>query len=129
MAYVDVGERIREARKMMGLNQEELAELARLNRVTVAKYESGKVEPGAQALSRIADALDVTTDELLGRGSADGLGAGELAPPHTPEARTLAAGVDRMSKEERDRVLKMVRLMFEHADYFDERNDDDGSST
>ena len=67
MTYIDVGDRIRDARKRMGLNQEELAEMARLNRVTVAKYESGKVEPGAQALSRIADALEVTVDELLGR--------------------------------------------------------------
>lgn len=63
----DIGKRIAEFRRGKGLSQDELAELAMLNRVTVAKYETGKVEPGAQALSRIADALEVTTDELLGR--------------------------------------------------------------
>lgn len=63
----DVGERIREFRKQAGLNQDQLAELSSLNRVTVAKYESGKVEPGAKALSRIADALEVSVDILLGR--------------------------------------------------------------
>lgn len=63
----DIGKRIAEFRKGRGLNQDELAELAALNRVTVAKYETGRVEPGAQALGRIADALEVTTDELLGR--------------------------------------------------------------
>ena len=67
MAYTDVGERIREFRKRMGYNQDELAELASLHRVTVAKYETGTVEPGAQALSRIADALEVSVDALLGR--------------------------------------------------------------
>lgn len=66
MSY-DVGERIREFRKQAGLNQDQLAELSSLNRVTVAKYESGKVEPGAKALSRIADALEVSVDVLLGR--------------------------------------------------------------
>ena len=64
---INVGDQIRELRKTRGLNQDQLAEMANLNRVTVAKYEAGKIEPGAQALSRIADALEVTTDELLGR--------------------------------------------------------------
>ena len=67
MAYIDTGERIREIRRQRGLSQDQLAELASLNRVTVAKYESGKVEPGAQSLGRIADALEVSADTLLGR--------------------------------------------------------------
>ena len=67
MVYTDVGENIRDIRKLRGLNQDQLAELACLNRVTVAKYESGKVEPGAKALCRIADALEVSVDTLLGR--------------------------------------------------------------
>ena len=67
MVYTDVGENIRDIRKLRGMNQDQLAELACLNRVTVAKYESGKVEPGAKALCRIADALEVSVDTLLGR--------------------------------------------------------------
>lgn len=125
MAYSDVGNRIRDTRKKAGITQEQLAELARLNRVTVAKYEAGTVEPGASALSRIADALDVTVDELLGRESTDAQEETESAHPLTPEARTLAAGVDRMSKEERERLLQMARLMFDYADYFDEKENAD----
>jgi transcriptional regulator with XRE-family HTH domain len=67
MALQDVGERIRSRRKALDLNQDQLAELSSLNRVTIAKYESGKVEPGANALSRIADALETSVDALLGR--------------------------------------------------------------
>ena len=63
----DIGKRIAELRRDRGLNQEQLAEMAVLNRVTVARYESGKLEPGAQALARIADALDVSVDAILGR--------------------------------------------------------------
>jgi len=67
MPYLDVGENIKDIRKLRGLNQDQLAEMACLNRVTIAKYESGKVEPGAGALWRIADALEVPVDVLLGR--------------------------------------------------------------
>ena len=67
MPYRTTGEAIQELRKSRNLNQDQLAELASLNRVTIAKYESGKVEPGAQALARLADALDVSVDEILGR--------------------------------------------------------------
>ena len=69
MSLYDIGERIKLRRKALGMNQDDLAELASLNRVTVAKYETGKFEPGAQALARIADALETSVDELLGRTS------------------------------------------------------------
>jgi transcriptional regulator with XRE-family HTH domain len=38
-----------------------------LYRVTIAKYETGQIEPGALAIGRIADALGVSADELLCR--------------------------------------------------------------
>lgn len=63
----DVGKTIAKIRRERGLSQDELAELAMISRISVARYETGKFEPGAQALNRIADALEVTTDELLGR--------------------------------------------------------------
>lgn len=63
----DIGKRIASIRRERGYSQDQLAELALLHRVTLAKYESGGVEPGALALSRIADALNVSTDELLCR--------------------------------------------------------------
>ena len=63
----EIGQRIAEIRGRQNLTQENLAELARLSRISIARYESGKIEPGANALNRIADALGVTTDELLGR--------------------------------------------------------------
>jgi repressor LexA len=41
--------------------------MALISRITLARYETGVIEPGAFALSRIADALNVSTDELLCR--------------------------------------------------------------
>ena len=63
----DIGKRIAELRRERGYNQDQLAEMALLNRVTLARYETGVIEPGVLALSRIADALSVSTDELLCR--------------------------------------------------------------
>ena len=63
----DIGNRIAEIRRKRGLNQDELAELSTLSRISIARYETGKFEPGAKALARIADALEVSTDVLLGR--------------------------------------------------------------
>lgn len=112
MSYFDTGERIRDIRKERGLNQDQLAELASLNRVTIAKYESGRVEPGAHALSRIADALDVSADVLLGR-------TDEVRPapesPQTEEARIFLRGIDKLPQEERKQLLEMARLMFKHV--------------
>ena len=61
-----LGDRICSAREQLGWTQEKLAEAAGINRVTLAKYEAGRSEPGAMVLSRIAVALGVTADYLLG---------------------------------------------------------------
>ena len=71
MQLVEIGDNIRNCRKARGYNQDQLAELASLNRVTIAKYEAGKVEPGAKALIRIADALEISVDTLLGRNTEE----------------------------------------------------------
>lgn len=63
----DIGKRISAIRRDRGFSQEQLAEMSSVNRVTLARYETGMIEPGALALSRIADALNVSTDELLCR--------------------------------------------------------------
>lgn len=123
MTYAEVGERIRFLRKKMGLNQEQLAELARLNRVTIAKYESGKVEPGAQALTRIADALEVTVDELLGRDTQTGEAQSEA--PKTLEARIVSFGMDKLPQEERQKILDILQRMYDNNPDIFKRSDED----
>ena len=117
MAYFDTGGKIRELRKERGLNQDQLAELASLNRVTIAKYESGKVEPGAQALSRIADALEVSSDVLLGRSDEPK----EIRGPHTQEARIVSECVDKMPPGDREKALSILRAVY--SEYFEAEED------
>lgn len=113
---IRVGEQIKALRQKSGYNQEQLAELANLNRVTIAKYESGKVEPGAQALARIADALEVTVDELLGRNivSTENWNPDDMdyADKEDETIKIMTRGMKRMPAERRQRLLEMARLAF-----------------
>lgn len=123
MAYIDTGNRIRELRKARNLNQDQLAEMASLNRVTIAKYETGKIEPGAQALARIADALEVSTDVLLGRSDEPVQIADR---PKTLEARIISGGVDKLPKEQRETILNVIRAMHaNHPELFEEKGTDE----
>lgn len=62
-----LGERIRKARMIAGLTQDELADATGLSRVVISRYEKGKTDPSATALISIADALGITVDSLIGR--------------------------------------------------------------
>ena len=58
---------IREARIAKGLTQKDLARRMGVDRSTVTKWENDQSNPKVAALSKLADALGVTTDELLRR--------------------------------------------------------------
>ena len=112
----DIGNRIAEIRRLRGLNQDELAELATLSRISIARYETGKIEPGAKALGRIADALEISTDVLLGRSEEDMQQdiKEKLIKniPVTAEARTVSAGMDELPPEQRQLIVNMVTAMY-----------------
>ena len=123
MEHYVVGDQIRKYREKLGLNQDELAELSSIHRVTLARYEAGRVEPGAQALARIADALGVSTDVLLGRINESDA---EKAAPRTPEARIVSTGMDRLPQDARETILTVLRAMYQkdHPELFDQGGDD-----
>ena len=120
----DIGNRIADIRKARGLSQDELAELATLSRISIARYETGKIEPGAKALGRSADALEVPTDVLLGR-SDENLEMLSNSTPSTSEARILAKGIDKLPKEQREQALNVMKAMFaQYADYFEKGSEE-----
>lgn len=57
---------IRKDRKM---SQKDLAEAAGITANSIARYEGGSVIPQADSLCAMADALNCTTDQLVGRES------------------------------------------------------------
>ncbi len=59
--------RLYETRKMRDLNQEEVAKKANLPSTAISHFESGTRKPSFENLKKLADALEVSIDYLLGR--------------------------------------------------------------
>jgi transcriptional regulator with XRE-family HTH domain len=66
--YEALGRRIQQHRKKRRLTQEELGARLdpRVTRASIANIESGKQRVLAHSLAQIAEAFEVTTDELIG---------------------------------------------------------------
>ncbi|ANB55809.1 immunity repressor protein [Anoxybacillus sp. B7M1] len=62
-----LAQRLRFTRKAKKLTQEELAKIVNTTKGTISNYENGHSTPSNEMLSLLADALDTTTDYLLGR--------------------------------------------------------------
>lgn len=56
--------RLAEVRREKGWTQTELAEASGINRVTIARYETGKQSPTLRLLEKLAEALGVSISDL-----------------------------------------------------------------
>ena len=63
---VQIGTRIKELRLKRGLKQKELADKVQIPYSTFANYENNKREPNQEQIEKIAEALGVTSYNLLG---------------------------------------------------------------
>lgn len=61
------GERLKNARERRGLTPEQLAEMVGIAASRESEYESGRFAPQLEKAVRLAVALEVTLDELVGR--------------------------------------------------------------
>lgn len=61
-----IGERIKEKREEMGLNQKELAKQLNITPSAVNQYEKGEKTPSTEKLVKLAKILGVSSDYLLG---------------------------------------------------------------
>lgn len=60
-----MGEKLKAARQAAGMTQTQLAEAAGMTQRDISRYESGKHEPGALTLKRMAQALGCSMDVLV----------------------------------------------------------------
>lgn len=63
---ISLGENIKKSRKNKGLSQKQLAEILNLSEITIRRYEKCSNVPTIETLDKIAIALDVPLNELLG---------------------------------------------------------------
>ena len=64
---MDFPARLREVRKQRKMTQEQLGKRVDVTKVSISCYENGSRMPDVETLEKIADALDVSVDYLLGR--------------------------------------------------------------
>jgi transcriptional regulator with XRE-family HTH domain len=83
-------DRLKSTRELRGLNQAELALKAKLQPTAISHFETGSRSPSFDNLRRLADALSVSTDYLMGRTDEMKLAG--------PAADSLFRGLDRLSE-------------------------------
>jgi transcriptional regulator with XRE-family HTH domain len=100
--------RLRAAREMRKLSQLELAERARLQQAAVSHYESGARRPSLRNLGRLSEALEVTTDYLVGRSEST-----EVMPsPNEP----LFQDFGRLTTADRELARQLVAQLARRSD-------------
>lgn len=99
-------ERLRTARDKRGLSQADLATRAGFQASAISHFETGTRKPSFDNLRRLADALDVTTDYLLGRVTDAQALAG---------ADKLHRHLDRLTSQDRDIAEDFLKLLANKA--------------
>ena len=109
-------ERLKELREKNNLTQEQLAKKSGVSSRMIQRYEYGTSRPRLDAAEKIAKALNVTTDELLGNadmlvaqaGEKYGSKGAKQAQQLTDEVTGLFAGGD-MAEEDMDLMMKAIQ--------------------
>ena len=134
---------IRELRKKKGIQQKELAISIGVSQPTVSDWESNKSDPSGENLRKLAEYFEVDELIILGRASAipnqqlfipndpktSGVSETEQIvhhvleklniQPSTPEIRIVSGAMEKMSKDQQEQVVNVVRAMFaNHPELF-----------
>lgn len=98
-------ERIRQQRKKLKMNQEQLAAKAGITQATISAIELNKNEPSYKTVAKIAKALDVSTDYLI---------LGTANKPHervfSKQQQELLEIMQHMTEPEQIELLGAVRM-------------------
>ena len=89
----NVGERIHELRKNLGLNQEQLGSAVGLSRSAISQIELGNRSVKVEELEGLAGALDVSVEELMGKKE----GPEVVLPPKQEEKEKTSESFQRIS--------------------------------
>jgi transcriptional regulator with XRE-family HTH domain len=100
-------DRLKAARELRKLKQRELADRAKLPPSSIAHFEGGSRKPSFDSLRRIANALEVTTDYLLGR--VDDPGLAEAGDP-------LYRDVGKLSDRDREIAKEFLEMLAKKAE-------------
>ena len=101
-------ERLKKARELRSLTQADLARRAEFDPSAVSHFEAGSRKPSLDNLRKLADALDVTTDYLVGRATSVGEPGADPADP-------MYRHLQNLSSADRDPARDLVGALAERA--------------
>lgn len=109
-----IASRIREARKMAGLSQGQVAKILGWHRPTVSEIEAGNRRVSADELSKFAEIYDVTMSWLMGESA-------EQLETDDPRLQLAARELSKLKPDDLDRLLRLLASM--------RGSEDEGEST
>lgn len=105
-----VEQRIAQRRRELDLNQTELAHRAGLKPSAISQYESGERRPSYEALIKLASALQVSTDYLIGSDVFSDMNLTD------PAVRTVAKMMDCLP-EDKKRIMQDFAFFLQNYDF------------
>ena len=96
--------RIKEARKLAGLSQGQVAQMLGLHRPAVSEIEAGNRRVSTDELMRLAGIFDVSVSWLLGE-------APDTLQPDDPRLELAARELGKLKSDDLDRLLKLLAAM------------------
>ncbi|AFC28360.1 hypothetical protein PM3016_1435 [Paenibacillus mucilaginosus 3016] len=115
---LDLGNRIKYLREKRAWTQKEFAAKTKLTIVQLSRYETNDRKPDPEALKRIADILETSTDYLLGR-TNDPAPLPEVKDPlDDPDMDLFFYGWEKLTPERQEEVKAYVRaqLLMQEAE-------------
>ena len=107
----EFAKRLKELREDRNITQARLSELLAIDPRAYNRWERGGTVPQLETLVKIADVLQVTLDELVGRTTA-------LSPPHIRNQRLmeLYLKLDLLNDEEQKAAIVLIDSLVTRAD-------------
>ncbi len=109
MDYISLGKNVRKYRLMQGMRQEDLAEKCDCSNSHIGQIENARGIPSLDMIVRIANALDVTVDQLL---------SSSYSSPERVYLKEIAMRIDKYPVAKRIRVCESFHTFLDSLENF-----------
>ncbi len=99
-----IASRIREARRMSGLSQGQVAKMLDLQRPSISEMEAGNRAVTAEELAKLAEVFDVNVTWLLGEGT-------EKLDAHDDRLQLAARELQKLKPKDLERLMTILAAM------------------
>lgn len=102
-----VGDRIRECRESKGLSKTDLSEKTGLTIAAISQFESGERAPSMESLKKLADALEISVDYLIGI-------AEEISDSNI---KAIFRGLEKLTKKDKEEMIHFYQFLKARHDH------------